>query len=164
MPPAEAYEGFPQLENGVGLTASMAEEFDAGIVLIRPARRQRRVMVATGQLAEAFIVGLAARIEEKAPGVHVAVYAVRNDFFGGGVNVAGLVTGGDLIRQLRDKPKADRLLIPASMLRDGEDVFLDDVTLTEAEQALQMKIETVSNDGYEFIEKVLGEELDFSLL
>lgn len=164
LPPAETYEGFPQLENGVGLVASMAEEFETGLGLIRPAARKRNVMVATGELAGPFIKTLADRIEKKAPGVRAAVYPIKNDFFGGGVNVAGLITGGDLIRQLKPRPKADLLLIPASMLRDGEDVFLDDVTLPEAEEALQMKIEPVLNDGYEFIEKVLGEELDFSRL
>ncbi len=164
IPEAESYEGFPQLENGVGLIASMAEEFEAGLRLIQPGKRSRSVTLATGELAGPFIADLAARVQEKAPGVRTAVYPVKNDFFGGGVTVAGLVTGRDLIRQIKDKPKADCLLIPEVMLRDGEDVFLDDVTLGEAEAALEMKITTVSNDGYEFIEKVLGEELDFSLL
>lgn len=164
IPEAESYEGFPQLENGVGLIASMAEEFEAGLRLIQPGKRSRSVTLATGELAGPFIADLAARVQERAPGVRTAVYPVKNDFFGGGVTVAGLVTGRDLIRQIKDKPKADCLLIPEVMLRDGEDVFLDDVTLEEAEAALEMKITTVSNDGYEFIEKVLGEELDFSLL
>lgn len=162
VPEAEAYEGFPQLENGVGLIASMQEEFDAGIRLIQPKKRARKVMIATGALAAPFMQSLADKLMEKAPGVEIAVYAIENDFFGGGVTVAGLVTGGDLVRQLQDKPKADVLLIPASMLRDGEDVFLDDVTLENAAETLKMPIEPVLNDGYELIENVLGEELDFS--
>ena len=65
--------------------------------------------------------------------------AIKNNFFGGGVNVAGLVCGGDLIEQLKDKPKGDIITIPSVMLRDGEDIFLDDVTLAEAEKRLGRK-------------------------
>ena len=162
IPPAGAYEGFPQIENGVGLIASMAEEFDHGLDLIKPKQRSRKVLCATGELAYPFMKRLAERLEQRAPGVRLRVYAVKNDFFGGGVNVAGLVTGGDLIRRLQGEEAAEEVLIPSSMLRDGDDVFLDDVTVGQVEQALGMRVTPVNNDGYELIEKALGEELDFS--
>lgn len=161
IPDAEEYEGFPQLENGVGLISSMQEEFDAAIRLIPQKTWNRTVTMATGELAYPFISGLAKRIEAAAPGIRISVYAVKNDFFGGGVNVAGLVCGNDLIRQLQDKPKTDLMTIPSVMLRDGEDIFLDDVLLKEAEIKLQMPIVPVNNDGYELIEAIIGEELAF---
>lgn len=159
IPPAETYEGFPQLENGVGLIASMKEEFDEAIKLVKPKKRKKHVMMATGELACDFIKSLAVRLEACCPGVEISVYAIKNNFFGGGVNVSGLVCGGDLTEQLSDKPKADFLTIPSVMLRDGEDIFLDDVTLSDAQERLGMKIIPVNNDGYEFIEAVLEEEL-----
>lgn len=89
----------------------------------------------------------------------VSVRAVKNNFFGGGVNVAGLVCGCDIAEQLKDAPKTDALLIPCSMLRGDDDIFLDDTTVADVEAALGMKITSVLNDGYDFVEKVLGEEL-----
>ncbi len=159
MPEADEYEGFPQLENGVGLIASMKEEFDAAIKLVNK-KYSRTVAIATGELATPFIGDLAKRLSDKT-GIKISVYPIKNDFFGGGVNVAGLVTGRDLIAQMTDKPKSDILLIPQSMLRDDDNIFLDDTTVAEVENALNMKIEPVLNDGYEFIEKIIGEELEF---
>lgn len=159
IPPAEKYEGFPQIENGVGLIASMEEEFDEAIKLIRPKKRSRNVTLATGELAYPFIKSLAERLEKACDGVKLSVYPIKNNFFGGGVNVAGLVCGNDLTEQLADKPIGDIITIPSVMLRDGEDIFLDDVTLTEAENRLGRKIIPVNNDGYEFVEAILGEEL-----
>lgn len=159
MPEADEYEGFPQLENGVGLIASMKEEFDAAIKLVNK-KYSRTAAIATGELAAPFIGDLAKRLSDKT-GIKISVYPIKNDFFGGGVNVAGLVTGRDLIAQMTDKPKSDILLIPQSMLRDDDNIFLDDTTVAEVENALNMKIEPVLNDGYEFIEKIIGEELEF---
>ena len=75
------------------------------------------------------------------------------------VSVAGLVCGGDLIEQLSDKPKTDIIAIPSVMLRDGEDIFLDDITLDEAKERLGCEIIPINNDGYEFVETIIGEEL-----
>lgn len=160
IPPADTYEGFPQLENGVGLMASMYEEFEAAIKLVKNKPYNRSVTLATGEAAAEFITELAKRLMQKTD-VKINVYAIKNNFFGGGVNVAGLVTGGDIIDQLKDKPLNDIMLIPHSMLRDDDEIFLDDVTVSDVEKALNVRIEDVTNDGYEFIEKILGEELEF---
>ena len=159
IPPAEDYEGFPQIENGVGLVASLTEEFDSAIKLVKKKKYSRSVTIATGELAYQTIKGLAERLEKTCDGLTVNVYAIKNNFFGGMVNVAGLVCGNDLITQLADKPKTDITAIPSVMLRDSEDIFLDDVTLTEAEERLGCKIIPVNNDGYEFVEAITGEEL-----
>lgn len=161
VPDAESYEGFPQIENGVGLIASMQEEFDSAMRLLKNKKRSRHVSVATGEIAEGFIKGLAEKIEQLCEGVKVDVYPIKNNFFGGGVSVSGLVCGCDIIKQLKDKIKTDTLLIPHSMLRDDDNIFLDDTTVEDVEKALDVKIVPVLNDGYEFVEKILDEELEF---
>lgn len=159
IPAAEEYEGFPQMENGVGLVASMEEEFLAALSCIEKKTRRRHVSVVTGELAYPFIRGLTEKLSDAAEGFSADVYAVKNDFFGGGVNVAGLVCGNDIIKQLRGKIRTEELFIPEVMLRDGEEVFLDDVTLPDVEDALGVRITAVANDGYDFAEKLLGEEI-----
>ena len=161
IPEADSYEGFPQIENGVGLIASMQEEFDAAIKLVKPKKYDRHVMIATGEITEEFISKLADRIEAAAKGIKIDVYSIKNEFFGGEVNVSGLVVGRDIINQLKDKPKAEILCIPHSMLRDEDEIFLDDTSIATVEKALGMEIVPVINDGYEFIEKIIGEELEF---
>lgn len=161
LPKPEEYEGFPQLENGVGLISGMEEEFSAALEMVTAKKRKRRVSLATGELAFDFIKSLTDRIESVCEGVKAEVFAIRNDFFGGGVNVSGLVCGGDMIAQLKGKITTDELIIPEVMLRDGEDIFLDDVTLSELEERLGVRVSVCSNDGYDFLEKVLGEELEF---
>ena len=161
IPDAECYEGFPQLENGVGLIASMKEEFDSAIKLVKQTKRSRHVSIATGEISYGFIRELADNIEAKCEGVTIDVYPIKNNFFGGGVNVSGLVCGCDIIESLKDSVKTDTLLIPDSMLRDDDNIFLDDTTVEDVEKTLNVKITSVLNDGYEFIEKVLDEELEF---
>lgn len=160
VPKPEEYEGFPQMDNGVGLVASMKEEIEAAVKMIRNKNNTRSVMMATGEMAYPFIVEMSALVSEYS-GIRIDVYAVKNDFFGGGVNVAGLVCGGDIINQLKDKPICDVLAMPSVMLRDGERVFLDDTTVDDIESSLGMKTVFIDNDGYDFVEKLTGEELEF---
>lgn len=161
IPKATEYDGFPQIENGVGLIASMEEEFDAALELIPKRKFSRKVCIATGEIAYEFISFMAERLMARCPGLSISVVAVKNEFFGGGVNVSGLLTGSDLIKSLPDLSGFDELLIPDSMLRDGEDIFLDDMTLSELSQKLKIEITPVINDGYTFCEKVLDTELEF---
>ncbi len=161
VPKAQEYDGFPQIENGVGLIASMQEEFDSAEELLKPGKYSRNVAIATGEISYSFIKSLADRLSAKCDGLKITVYPVKNEFFGGGVNVSGLVTGSDIIRTLSGEPKFDELFMPDSMLRDGEDIFLDDITLSELSEKLGMKITPVINDGYEFVEKITGCELEF---
>lgn len=159
IPEADDYEGFPQIENGVGLVASMKEEFDAAIRLVEKKEYERKsVILATGEITGEFISSLAKQLQE-ITGIDIRVKPIKNNFFGGEVNVSGLVVGRDIIEQLRDEEKADVLIIPQSMLRDDDGIFLDDTTVADVEEALGMKIVSVINDGYEFIEKIIGEEL-----
>lgn len=161
IPEASEYDGFPQIENGVGLIASMQEEFDAAIELVKKKKYERNIAICTGEISYNFILSLADRLMEKCAGLKIKVYPVKNEFFGGGVNVSGLVTGGDIIRTLDGEPKYDEIFIPDCMLRDGEDIFLDDITLAELCEKLDMTVTPVYNDGYVFIEKILDTELEF---
>lgn len=161
VPSADCYEGFPQIENGVGLIASMKEEFDDAIRRIPHTAFNRNIAIATGELAAPYISGLCKEITAVTDGVRVTVFPVKNEFFGGDVSVAGLVTAGDIIKTMEGKPSFDELLIADSMLRDGEDIFLDDITLDELSSRLGLKVTPVSNDGYVFLEAVLGCSLEF---
>ncbi len=158
LPDAPSYEGFPQIENGVGLAASLFEEFDAAIELVKPKKRHRHVVIATGELIYPFIRDMAKRLSDVS-GVRIDVYAIRNDFFGGGVNVTGLICGSDIIAQLKNIERGDALIISHDMLRDDDGIFLDDTTVDDVSAALGMEVVPVYNDGYEFVEKILDEEL-----
>ncbi len=159
MPDSDEYEGFPQIENGVGLVASMQEEFDAALRLVEKKEYARKsVILVTGEITGEFISSLAKRLQD-ATGIDIRVYPIKNNFFGGEVNVSGLVVGSDIIDRLKDVEKAEVLIIPQSMLRDDDEIFLDDTTVAEVEEALGMKVISVINDGYEFIEKIIDEEL-----
>lgn len=159
IPCSNEYEGFPQIENGVGLVSSMREEFEAAIEMVRDTERSRHVAIATGEIAYDFIRSLSDKIEEKCKGVKIDVTPVKNNFFGGGVSVTGLVCGCDILEQI--KTDAPILIIPDVMLRDDDEIFLDDVTVREVEEKLNVEVITTLNDGYDFIEKILGEELEF---
>jgi putative radical SAM enzyme (TIGR03279 family) len=145
LPDYDYYGGFPQYENGVGMLRLLKHEFD-GCGVPEASPPAQRKSIATGVLAAPFIKALV--------GESVQVYAIRNDFFGQGVTVAGLVTGRDLINQLLPYKKelGEELLIPATMLRAGEEVFLDDVTVSDAEAALGVTVRAVGIDGFELYE------------
>lgn len=159
IPPPEAYEDFAQLENGIGLWALLKDEFDAALRLLNEMDlpvRPRRVAVATGQAAFPLLEELAAAVQAKCPALTVQVYAVRNDFFGESITVAGLLTGRDLIAQLKGKELGEELLIPAVMLRREGDLFLDDLTPSDVEKALQIPVTPVPNDGGQLLDAMLG--------
>ncbi|MBO4797984.1 MAG: DUF512 domain-containing protein [Candidatus Methanomethylophilaceae archaeon] len=159
FPEPSFYCGFPQIENGVGMIPSMREELEEELRLLPDEcyAIRRTVSVATGEAAYPFLKQQCARLSERIPGLSIFVYPIRNDFFGEEITVAGLVTGGDLIRQLREKELGETLCIPSVMLRYEGDLFLDDVSLPEAEEALGVPI-TVSEagSGRSFLSAVLG--------
>lgn len=158
IPDAEYYGDFLQLENGVGLWSLLRSEVSAALKdLGNPHCRERKISMATGEAAYPLICSAARRCEKKMPGLSVSVYAVKNNFFGGKINVAGLVTAADITEQLKDAELGEELLIPSVMLRNEGDMFLDSVTLDELSARLGVKITPVSNDGYELVAAILGE-------
>lgn len=158
LPEAERYDGFIQLENGVGMLRLLHEEvLDTLEYVKKPLfMRKRKVTIATGKLAAPFMRQLADIITAKFPKIEVQVIAIRNDFFGEEITVSGLITGQDLIAQLKDKDLGDNLLLSCTMLRAQEEVFLDDITLSELESTLQVKTRIVQSDGRDFVFAILG--------
>ena len=158
IPDEDYYENYPQIENGVGLMRSLEEEFLPALRMEENPEMPQEFCIVTGMAAAPFMERLLRMAEDRFSNVHGYVYAIVNDFFGHTIDVAGLVTGGDLIRQLRGKPLGSRILIPQTMLRHGEGVFLDDVTLQDVERELGVPVRPVMQDGYELLLAMLGEE------
>ena len=156
IPSPDSYDGYVQLENGVGLIASLHEELDAALLQEPLNVNPHNVSVVTGQAAFDTICDAVKKINAVYPQVKVNVHKITNNFFGDSVTVVGLLCGCDIIEQLKGKEIDDYLLIPTKTLRDGENVFLDDVTTDDIEKALSTKIVTVNDDGYEFLDKILG--------
>ncbi|MBR5236340.1 MAG: DUF512 domain-containing protein [Clostridia bacterium] len=155
MPEAADYEGFPQIENGVGMEASLEEEFLQALKENPPFAFCGKTVIATGVLAYPFITKLVDLAKERYDGLDAEVVAVQNRLFGAGVTVAGLLGGKDLIEGLSGIC-ADRLMITASMLKADEPVFLDDLTIADVEQSLHTRIVVCGNDGSEFLNCLLG--------
>ena len=155
LPEEERYDGYLQLENGVGMLRLLENEFNDIYGELKGDHKVRRVSVATGYLAWPYLQKLADKLEQKFPETSIYLYPIRNDFFGEMITVSGLITGQDLIHQLQDKPLGDRLLLPCNMFRSGEEVFLDDVTLSQVKDALQVDVDIVKSSGQDFIEGVL---------
>lgn len=156
LPVEEEYEGYPQLENGVGMVRSMNEEVDCCLKELKGDDRIRKLTMITGTLAEPVIREQVAKIQKKYPNIDAKVIAVVNHFFGERITVAGLVTGQDIIAQLADKELGDVLLLPEVMLRSGEDVFLDDLKISDVEKALQTRVGIVKSDGEAFVRAVIA--------
>lgn len=154
LPEEEYYEEFAQLENGVGMLRLLRSEFARALELMEAEEMEGAMpfTIATGVSAAPFLREMVDMARKRCDKIKGTVYAIRNDFFGETVVVSGLVTGGDLIAQLQGKPLAQRLLIPINMLRAGERVFLDDVTIQAVEEALHVTVTTVGQDGYELCE------------
>ena len=163
LPEAETYDGYLQLENGVGMVRLFREEIREELEKAKeqeqsPGAEGRRVTVATGRLAAPILQEAARAVEAQYPEVRVQVLAVENRFFGERITVAGLLTGRDLKEQLSGRELGDALLLTENMFRDGTEAFLDDMTAGELSGALQVPITIVKSDGKAFLEAVLGLE------
>ncbi len=158
MPEEERYDGYMQLENGVGMLRLLMNEFDEALADLEGDDRKVEVSIATGKLAYPYLQKMIEKLQVKFPYVKVHLYWIRNDFFGETITVAGLITGQDLIAQLKDQELGNKLLLPCNMLRDGEEVFLDDVTLTQVKDSLQVELDIVKSSGWDFVERILNDE------
>lgn len=157
MPSEEEYEDYPQIENGVGLWTSLETEFYVALDSVPQSEAYAgKVSMATGVAAYPLIRSLAQAVMRRFPQCEIDVYEIKNDFFGQSITVAGLITGEDLINRLKEEKLHERLIIPAVMLRSEGDMFLDSVTVEEAEQRLDVKILPVANDGYELLDAILN--------
>ena len=167
LPEAERYDGYLQLENGVGMLRLLMDEFAKALEELKAyigshrkiCDKHRNVSVATGALAAPFIKKMADELERMLPGIRIWVYTIRNDFFGENITVAGLLTGQDICAQLKDRELGECLILPQCVLRSGEDVFLDDMHVFELSETLQVQTDIVKSSGWDFIEAVLGEKI-----
>ena len=160
LPEEERYDGYIQLENGVGMLRLLASEVEEALKGYSDDGQNRTVSIATGRLPYPYIKKYAGWINEKFPGRTIHIYPIRNDFFGESITVSGLLTGQDVIAQLKGKELGEYLLLPVNMFRSGETVFLDDLTAEDAEKALQVKVRIVKSSGRDFVKAVLYPELE----
>ena len=159
IPDSDFYEEYPQLENGVGMWAMMREEFIAALEQMSPTDKQVNVTLAAGEASAPLFQYLVDLLHKKCYNISVNVVAVKNRFFGSKINVSGLLTGSDLLKEFEGKALGDMLLIPKAMLKNDEEIFLDDISLQELSQTLGVPVIPVSNDGAELLEKLVGEAL-----
>ncbi len=158
VPEEGRYDGYLQLENGVGMLRLLTDEFDEALtrrLAGEPVQAAGELSIATGQLACPYIRRMADRMTEIWPGLRIHVYPIVNRFFGESITVSGLLTGQDLLAQLKGRPLGSRLLLPENILRSGEDVFLDDMRVKELEKALQVSVNIVKSSGNDFVDAIL---------
>lgn len=157
IPEANYYGDFLQLENGVGLWSLLrSEALEALDSLEEIPKSKRSISLVSGEAAYPLIKMIADKCKEKNPSLNPRVFAIKNNFFGGKINVSGLVTATDIEEQLKGEDLGEELLIPSVMLRAEGDMFLDSVTVDELSERLGIKITPVNNDGYELVDAILG--------
>ena len=160
LPEEEAYEGYPQIENGVGMLRALEEEFSFAVENVNELRslceREREVSIVTGAAAYPFLLSMANRLMKFFSNLQINVYKIINNFFGESITVAGLLTGKDICDQLKNKPLGEDILISKSTLRQGEDVFLCGMTVAEMESILGAHVRAVESDGDALVRAILG--------
>lgn len=157
MPKEEKYDGYLQLENGVGMIRLLLAEFDEAMENIASdfVPKSKEITLVTGRLAYSFIKTMADTIMKRFDNIKIHVYAIRNDFFGENITVSGLLTGQDILKQLKGKELGEKIYLPQNVLKSGEYVFLDDMTVDELEKALQVPVDIVKSSGQDFVNTVV---------
>ena len=164
--PEEArYDGYIQLENGVGMMRLLLDEFDEALDIAKRSygdelhKIHRSISLATGKLVYSSIKRMADRAMEICPGLNVRAYEITNLFFGERITVSGLLTGQDIISQLKGKELGDILYLPENLLRSGENYLLDDVTVPDIERELNIEVGIVGSDGFALASDLFGIEI-----
>ena len=156
LPQEDYYEGYRQLENGVGMLRSLGDDFLAALDTVDVPEEFSSFTIATGTAAAPFLTGLVQQAQARFPDLRGEVVAIDNDFFGHTIDVAGLLTGQDISAQLQKRPLGDRVLIPLHMLRHGETVFLDDYTVERLSQELGRPVQVVGLDGFDLADALFA--------
>ncbi len=151
FPEFDEYFGFPQIENGVGLCASLLEEFEDAVNMSENLNVENEKCIVTGELSYDFICSLVKKLDTD----KIKVYKIKNIFFGEKITVSGLLVGRDIVEQLKGKNLPEYMIITNSMLRHDEDIFLDNMTISDVEKALNIKIKSVNNDGFELFDALV---------
>ncbi|MCQ2512047.1 MAG: DUF512 domain-containing protein [Lachnospiraceae bacterium] len=167
LPEDERYDGYPQLENGVGMLRLLEVEFHEALSSVdSECLPKRKVSIATGKLAYPYVDTLIQDLKKlyvpESADFEYNCYEIKNTFFGENITVSGLICGCDILSQLQGKELGEELLLPINMFRAGEECFLDDVTVKELEEKLQVKVTVVPRDGADLLNALLGiENTDF---
>lgn len=157
IPEEDNYDGYIQLENGVGMIRLLKEEFTEALDhATGDEKLTKTVSLATGKLAAPLMLELAEQLKEKYPNVNLLVYPIRNDFFGEMITVSGLLTGQDLAAQLLSVELGEKLLLPANVVRTEEQDFLDDMKVSELEKTLQVPIDIVKSSGQDLLDAIIS--------
>lgn len=155
VPNIEVYEDFPQIENGVGMMSLMEYELKQALAKAKSDNIKRKLSIATGEAAYNYICKLSNMIECKFVNTQINVYKIINNFFGGGVTVTGLLTGQDLLEQLKQKDLGNYLLLSKSILKADDTILLDDIKVSDIESKLNIKIRIVENTGEQFLNNII---------
>ena len=165
FPKEDRYDGYIQLENGVGMMRLLNDEYIDALDKVDADNKKRKVTIATGKLAGNLISKLMKKTEDKFTETEINVKIIENDFFGRTITVSGLLTGRDIYEQLKNENLGDKLLLPGNVLRSGEDVFLDDMTLSELSEKLGVDIVVPGSNGEDLLDAIIREDysnLDFN--
>ena len=165
LPEADNYDGYIQYENGVGMLRMLIDEVEDALAIakekgILPCSCKREISMATGKLAYPYIKRFAEQVMTLCEGLTVHVYDITNEFFGEMITVSGLLTGQDIVKQLKDRALGETLYLPENVLRSGEEVFLDDLTVSEVQNTLQVPLNIVKSNGYDLVSCMLGLDHD----
>lgn len=156
IPPRANYDDFPQTENGVGLVRLFLDEFaEYEPFLPKSLEKPRKITLATGVSAGKFLMPLVEKLKT-IKGLNINLEIIKNNFFGDTVTVAGLITGRDIIKALKDKKLGDVVLIPWVMLKDDQPVFIDDLSVSEVEKSLNVRIQVIEEKVSDFLDKIIG--------
>ena len=159
LPDEDYYEGYPQIENGVGMITSLVSEFNYEMNFLdeylEGYKAPRKISIATGVASYDTIKKMAVRLEASVEGLEINVYKIINNFFGESITVAGLLTGKDMSEQLKGKDLGELLIFPSNALRAGEDIFLDDMTPTQLSEIIGVPVSPSGESGADFIRQML---------
>ncbi len=159
LPAEETYDGYLQLANGVGMVRSLIEEVNLALESEKEqlqGMEVKEVSMVCGTLVYEHMYNIIKRIQEVCPSVKIHLYPIVNHFFGEQITVTGLLTGQDIIAQLKGKPLGEKLLLSEYILRSGEQILLDDYTVADMENTLQVRIDIVKSSGYDFIQAIMS--------
>lgn len=174
LPKEDSYDGYLQLENGVGMMRLLINEFAEALEEVKTFEYKEekakelqtvhggrhKVTMLTGKLAAPFLREMAAEFQKEFTGYEVEIVDIRNDFFGEQITVSGLITAQDLIAQTKEKALGNVVAIPCNMLRMGERVFLDDLSVEDVENALQVPLLIVESSGLALLQAMFGNTLE----
>lgn len=166
LPDEDNYDGYVQLENGVGMLRLQEREFHEALEEVRFSESsklfEKHCTIATGKLAGPFLKELVKDLNAVYPNIHVDVVEVTNDFFGPQITVSGLLTGQDIVAQLKNRTLGSELLLPVNVLRSGEDVLLDDMHINEIEKTLQVPVRIVQSNGNDLFDALVSQGIEIN--